>query len=107
MGLDRQISNIFPTFQIHSQNVSTLGGKQEWHQDYGYWYNNGLMTPQALSVFVPLDKCTEANGCLQIITGTLSQGLQSLVAQGQLPLVKCLMTLSLLFNCGGPSIMTL
>ena len=35
------------------------------------------MTPQALSVFVPLDKCTEANVCLQIITGTLSQGLQS------------------------------
>ncbi|XP_021358064.1 uncharacterized protein LOC110453446 [Mizuhopecten yessoensis] len=47
-----------------------IGGKQEWHQDYGYWYQNGLLTPDALSVFVAVDKCTKANGCLQILPGS-------------------------------------
>lgn len=44
-----------------------VGGKQIWHQDYGYWYNNSLMTPQALSVFIPLDETTKENGYLQVI----------------------------------------
>ncbi|XP_069120784.1 L-proline trans-4-hydroxylase-like [Argopecten irradians] len=47
-----------------------IGGKQEWHQDYGYWYQNGLLTPDALSVFVAVDNCTKANGCLQILPGS-------------------------------------
>ena len=47
-----------------------IGGRQEWHQDYGYWYNNGLLTPDALSIFIPLDKCTRENGCLQVIAGS-------------------------------------
>ncbi|XP_033731050.1 L-proline trans-4-hydroxylase-like [Pecten maximus] len=47
-----------------------IGGRQEWHQDYGYWYQNGLLTPDALSVFMAVDKCTKANGCLQILPGS-------------------------------------
>ncbi|VDI60065.1 Hypothetical predicted protein [Mytilus galloprovincialis] len=42
-----------------------VGGRQEWHQDYGYWYKNGLLYPDALSVFIPVDRCNKANGCLQ------------------------------------------
>uniref|UniRef100_A0A0L8HFX0 TauD/TfdA-like domain-containing protein n=1 Tax=Octopus bimaculoides TaxID=37653 RepID=A0A0L8HFX0_OCTBM len=42
------------------------GGRHVWHQDYGYWYNNGCLTPDLLTVYVALDKCTKENGCLQV-----------------------------------------
>ncbi|KAL5013080.1 hypothetical protein ScPMuIL_011631 [Solemya velum] len=47
-----------------------IGGRQEWHQDYGYWYQNGLLYPDALSVFIAIDKCERANGCLQVVPGS-------------------------------------
>lgn len=51
-----------------------IGGRQEWHQDYGYWYQNGLLFPDALSVLVAIDDCTKANGCLQILPGSQKCG---------------------------------
>ena len=45
-----------------------VGGAWEWHQDYGYWYYNGCIRPDLLSVMVALDKTTRENGCLQIAT---------------------------------------
>ena len=32
------------------------GGAWEWHQDYGYWYNNGCLFLMA-TVMIALDKC--------------------------------------------------
>jgi ectoine hydroxylase len=46
------------------------GGAWEWHQDYGYWYNNGCLYPLMASVMVALDKCTRENGCLQVVRGS-------------------------------------
>ncbi|XP_046554894.1 L-proline trans-4-hydroxylase-like [Haliotis rubra] len=46
------------------------GGRFVWHQDYGYWYNNGNLYPDMLSVFVAIDKCEKANGCLQVLEGS-------------------------------------
>ena len=46
------------------------GGAWEWHQDYGYWYNQGFVFPRLISVFVALDKCTVENGCLQVLKGS-------------------------------------
>jgi len=46
------------------------GGAWEWHQDYGYWYNNGCLFPLMASVMVALDKCTRENGCLQVVRGS-------------------------------------
>jgi len=46
------------------------GGAWEWHQDYGYWYNNGCLFPLMASVMVALDKCTKENGCLQVVRGS-------------------------------------
>ncbi len=46
------------------------GGAWEWHQDYGYWYNNGCLFPLMASAMVALDKCTKANGCLQVLKGS-------------------------------------
>lgn len=44
-----------------------IGGAWEWHQDYGYWYNNGCLTPNMGSCMIAVDKATKENGCLQII----------------------------------------
>lgn len=46
------------------------GGAWEWHQDYGYWYNNGCLFPLMASAMIALDKCTKANGCLQVLKGS-------------------------------------
>lgn len=46
------------------------GGAWEWHQDYGYWYNNGCLFPYMASAMIALDKCTKANGCLQVLRGS-------------------------------------
>ena len=43
-----------------------VGGAWEWHQDYGYWYNNGCLFPRMISVMVAIDTHTEENGCLQV-----------------------------------------
>ncbi|HTB39434.1 MAG TPA: phytanoyl-CoA dioxygenase family protein [Reyranella sp.] len=51
-----------------------VGGAWEWHQDYGYWYHNGCIRPDLLSVMVALDKTTRENGCLQIATGSHKLG---------------------------------
>lgn len=50
------------------------GGAWEWHQDYGYWYNNGCLFPLMASVMVALDKCTKENGCLQVLRGSHHMG---------------------------------
>ncbi|CAC5419621.1 unnamed protein product [Mytilus coruscus] len=42
------------------------GGSFIWHQDYGYWYHNGFLTPDMMTVFFHLDKCIKENGCLEV-----------------------------------------
>lgn len=46
------------------------GGAWEWHQDYGYWYNNGCLFPDMASAMIALDHSTRANGCLQVLRGS-------------------------------------
>ena len=50
------------------------GGAWEWHQDYGYWYDQGYVFPRMLSVFVALDAATKQNGCLQVLRGSHKLG---------------------------------
>lgn len=46
------------------------GGAWEWHQDYGYWYYNGCLRPDMLSMMIALDRSDRTNGCLQVIRGS-------------------------------------
>ncbi|OWF40169.1 Ectoine hydroxylase [Mizuhopecten yessoensis] len=46
------------------------GAKHAWHQDYSYWYWNGCLFPDMLTVFIPLDDCRKENSCLQILRGS-------------------------------------
>jgi ectoine hydroxylase len=51
-----------------------VGGAWEWHQDYGYWYKNGCLFPDMLSVFIAVDPCTRENGCMQVLRGSHRMG---------------------------------
>ena len=47
-----------------------VGGAWTWHQDYGYWYNNGCLFPDMASCMIAVDRATSENGCLQVIKGS-------------------------------------
>lgn len=65
-------------YHYHSKLVQKnprTGGAWTWHQDYGYWYQNGLLFPDKVaSVMVALDRATRENGCLQVIEGSHKMG---------------------------------
>ena len=62
-----------------------VGGAWLWHQDYGYWYQNGCLYPLLASVFIALDPATTANGCLQVLRGSHRIGrIEHQVIGGQL-----------------------
>lgn len=57
-------------YHYHSKMVmkdARVGGAWAWHQDYGYWYQNGVVFPQLMSVFIAVDPATRENGCMQVI----------------------------------------
>ena len=51
-----------------------VGGAWAWHQDYGYWYQNGCLFPDMASVMIAVDPATRENGCLQVIRGSHRMG---------------------------------
>mmetsp|Transcript_23382 Transcript_23382/g.66639 ORF Transcript_23382/g.66639 Transcript_23382/m.66639 type:complete len:321 (+) Transcript_23382:80-1042(+) len=52
-----------------------VGGKWAWHQDFGYWYQVGCLNPDRMfSSILAIDKCTIANGCLQVLKGSHKLG---------------------------------
>jgi hypothetical protein len=57
-------------YHYHSKMIlkdAKVGGAWAWHQDYGYWYQNGVLEPLLTSVFIAVDPSTRANGCLQVV----------------------------------------
>src|SRR5215469_6549853 len=60
-------------YHYHSKMIMKdplVGGAWTWHQDYGYWYENGALYPWMASAFIALDRATRENGCLQVIRGS-------------------------------------
>jgi ectoine hydroxylase len=52
-----------------------VGGAWEWHQDYGYWYeNNFCLYPLMAACSISLDQAVKANGCLQVLRGSHTMG---------------------------------
>ena len=48
-------------YHYHSKMImkqARTGGAWEWHQDYGYWYENGVLLPNLCSVFIAVDPAT-------------------------------------------------
>jgi hypothetical protein len=64
-------------YHYHSKMVlkdAKVGGAWAWHQDYGYWYQNGVLSPNLCSVMIAVDKATEENGCMQVLKGSHKLG---------------------------------
>src|SRR5690242_8325337 len=60
-------------YHYHSKMIlkdAKVGGAWAWHQDYGYWYQNGVLFPLLTSAFIAVDPATRENGCLQVIRGS-------------------------------------
>jgi ectoine hydroxylase len=60
-------------YHYHSKMVmkeSKVGGAWAWHQDYGYWYQNGVLFPLLTSAFIAVDRASKENGCLQVLRGS-------------------------------------
>lgn len=70
----RQLLGSGEVCHFHSkimQKQPRVGGAWEWHQDYGYWYKNGFLFPEAMiSVMLALTDANKENGCLQVLKGT-------------------------------------
>lgn len=72
-------------YHYHSKMVlkdARVGGAWAWHQDYGYWYQNGVLTPNLCSVMIAVDKATKENGCMQVIKGSHKMGRVNHVLSG-------------------------
>ncbi len=64
-------------YHYHSKMIlkdAKVGGAWTWHQDYGYWYNFGLLRPLLTSVTIAVDKATKENGCLQVLQESHTMG---------------------------------
>lgn len=60
-------------YHYHSKMIMKdpkIGGAWTWHQDYGYWYQNGVLFPWLSSVMIAVDAATRENGCLQVLEGS-------------------------------------
>jgi len=60
-------------YHYHSKMIMKdpkVGGAWAWHQDYGYWYQNGVLFPLLTSASIAIDPATRENGCLQVIKGS-------------------------------------
>jgi len=64
-------------YHYHSKMImkdALVGGAWTWHQDYGYWYQNGVLAPNLTSAYIAVDPATRQNGCLQVIRASHTLG---------------------------------
>jgi len=64
-------------YHYHSKMIMKdprVGGAWAWHQDYGYWYQNGVLAPLLCSAFIAVDPATRENGCMQVLRGSHELG---------------------------------
>jgi hypothetical protein len=73
-------------YHYHSKMImkdAKVGGAWTWHQDYGYWYQNGVLFPDLTSVFIAVDPATKENGCMQVIPQSHKLGRIEHVLKGE------------------------
>ncbi len=64
-------------YHYHSKMIMKdprVGGAWAWHQDYGYWYQNGVLFPLLCSASIAVDPATRENGCMQVLPGSHELG---------------------------------
>jgi len=76
VGPVSQVLGDQPLFYHHKMMLKEprVGGAWEWHQDYGYWYNDGFLLPNMVSCMIAVDRADQENGCLQVLRGSHLMG---------------------------------
>lgn len=72
-------------YHYHSKLMmkdARTGGAHLWHQDFGYWSNNGCVYPDMGTVFIPLDKMDAENAGLRVLRGSHKCGLMPHITTG-------------------------
>ena len=67
-----------PVYHYHTKLMmkdARTGGAHLWHQDFGYWSNNGCAFPHMGTAFIPIDKMDAENAGLRVIRGSHEMGL--------------------------------
>jgi len=49
-------------------------GTWDWHQDYGYWYHQGVLRPDMLTLGIAVDENNAENGPMSVIKGSHKLG---------------------------------
>jgi hypothetical protein len=84
-GMERLLGG--EVYHYHSKVTSKAaggGGTWAWHQDYGYWYQNGCLFPDMGSVAIAVSPQTPQNGALRLLRGSHRCGrLEHQLAGGQ------------------------
>lgn len=73
-------------YHYHSKMIlkdARVGGAWAWHQDYGYWYQNGVLFPDLCSVMIAVDPATRENGCLEVLAGSHRMGRINHILSGE------------------------
>jgi ectoine hydroxylase len=73
-------------YHYHSKMImkdAKVGGAWAWHQDYGYWYENGVLYPDLVSVYIAVDPATTQNGCMKVLKGSHLLGRIDHVVSGE------------------------
>lgn len=73
-------------YHYHSKMIlkdAKVGGAWAWHQDYGYWYQNGVLFPDLVSVMIAVDPATKENGCLEVLKGSHKLGRINHILSGE------------------------
>jgi len=58
------------------------GGEWTWHQDYGYWRQDGFRRPDMMTMYIAVDDQTAENGPLRLLKGSHRVGLAEHATQG-------------------------
>lgn len=74
-----------PVYHWHSKiswKKPHSAGTWDWHQDYGFWRDEGCERPAMTTVSIALDRQDQHNGCLRVVPGSHLAGTIDHVAIG-------------------------
>ncbi|MDE8654600.1 phytanoyl-CoA dioxygenase family protein [Novosphingobium album (ex Liu et al. 2023)] len=49
-------------------------GRWDWHQDFPFWYLEGCLWPDMLTITTAVDRCDDENGCMRLVKGSHKLG---------------------------------
>lgn len=66
-----------PVYHWHSKlsmKRPNSAGRWDWHQDFPFWYDEGCLSPDMLTITVAVDRCDEDNGAMKLVRASHKLG---------------------------------